>query len=316
MNEYDERFDAPAAYARFLAAKAKRPNRAPIAVAAGLAAAAVLAIVFAAPIGSFANGFLTIFQPKQFAAVDVSALAHSKNGLFPRLNDYGTFARPHAVASSTPQSVAEASAFAGYHVLTPAVVPAQIGSAHAYYVRKAEVQSFRFDAARARRSVARTGHALPPMPAGLDGTTITMRVGPIVETVWGSDRAAFGGWATHGETPRGDGMIVFQSLAPVVRSSGASLGDLEEYLLKMPGLAPEVAEQIRAIGDPSSTLPVPIVGTRQSAHRVDVAGAPGLAIGDNTGIGAGVLWQRDGYVYGVFGTLTEDQVLSVAAGLR
>lgn len=316
MNEHDETFDARAAYARFLAAKAKRPNRAPIAVAAGLAAAAALAIVFAAPIGSFANGFLTIFQPKQFAAIDVSSLAHSKNGLFPRLNDYGTFVRPNAVASSTPHSLAEASAFAGYRVLTPAVVPAQVGSAHIYHVRKAEVQSFRFDAARARRSVASTGQPLPPMPAGLDGTTITLRVGPIVETIWGSDRAAFGVRSAHGATTRGDGMVVIQSLAPVVRSSGASLSDLEEYLLKMPGLAPDVAEQIRAIGDPGSTLPVPIVGTRQSAHPVEVAGAPGLAIGDNTGIGAGVLWQRDGYVYGVFGTLTEDQVLSVAAGLH
>src|SRR6185503_8143731 len=72
MNEHDEAFDAHAAYARYLATQARRPNRAPWYLGAGLAAAAVLAIVFAAPIGSVAQSFLTIFQPTQFAAIDVS----------------------------------------------------------------------------------------------------------------------------------------------------------------------------------------------------------------------------------------------------
>jgi len=315
MNEHDEAFDARAAYARYLATRARRPNRAPWYLGAGLAAASVLAIVFAAPIGSVAQSFLTIFQPKQFVAIDVSSM-HAKNKLLPALSDYGTFAAVPPAATARPASVAEASRFAGFRVLAPASVPDQVGTAHVYRATKATANAFRFDAAIARKSVARTGHALPPMPPGIDGTKVTVAVGPMVETIWGSARAAFGGRGTSDAALRGDGLVIIQSRAPVVRSSGASLADLEAYLLAMPGISPDLADQIRAIGDPSSTLPVPIVGTKQSAHPVDIGGAQGLAIGDNTGIGAGVLWQRDGFVYAVFGSLTQDQVVAIATGLR
>jgi hypothetical protein len=314
MNEHDEFFDAPAAYARFLATKARRPNRAPWYAGGALAAVAALAILFGAPVGSIAQSFLTIFQPKQFVAIDVSSM-QGKHALLPALGDYGTFASVRPAATSRPASLAEASAFAGFRVLSPASVPDQVGSAHGYRAMKATVNAFRFDAARARKSVARTGKALPPMPAGIDGTRVTIAVGPMVETIWGSARAAFNGRSLRSAFDR-DGLVVIQSRAPVVRSSGASLADLEDYLLRMPGLSPELADQIRAIGDPGSTLPVPIVGAKQSAHPVDIGGAPGLAIGDNTGLGAGVLWQRDGYVYAVFGTLTQDQVVAIATSLR
>lgn len=316
MNEHDEAFDAKAAYARYLATNAKRPNRAPWYLGAALATAAVLAIVFAAPLGSIAQSFLTIFQPKQFVAIDVSSMRDSKHKLFPMLTDYGTFAKERPPATARPGSVAQASTFAGFRVLAPASVPDQVGTAHVYRATKATVNTFRFDAALARKSVARTGHALPEMPAGIDGTKITLAVGPMVETIWGSARAAFDGHSAKAAMAHQDGLVIIQSRAPVVRSSGASLVDLEGYLLKMPGISPELAAQIRAIGDPSTTLPVPIVGAKESAHPVDVDGASGLAIGDNTGLGAGVLWQRDGFVYAVFGSLTQDQVVAIAAGLR
>jgi len=304
MNEHDESFDARAAYARFLETNARRPNRAPWYLGAALAAAAVLAIVFAAPLGSVAQSFLTIFQPKQFVAIDVSSMHDAKHKLLPMLSDYGTFAKVRPAATARPASVAQASSFAGFRVLAPASIPDDIGASHVYRATKATVNTFRFDAALARKSVARTGHALPEMPDGIDGTKVTVAVGPMVETIWGSPRA------------RKSGLIIIQSRAPVVRSSGATLAELEGYLLKMPGISPELADQIRAIGDPSATLPVPIVGTKQSAHPVDIGGAQGLAIGDNTGIGAGVLWQRDGFVYAVIGSLTEDQAVAIATSLR
>lgn len=316
MNEHDEFFDARAAYARFLATKARRPNRAPWYLGAALATAAVLAIVFAAPIGSIAQSFLTIFQPKQFVAIDVSSMHDTKHKLIPMLTDYGTFAKVRPSATARPASVAEASRFTGFHVVAPASVPDQVGATHVYRATGTTVNTFRFDSAVARKSVARTGHQLPAMPAGLDGTKVTVTVGPMVETIWGSARAAFGDRSARSAMLHQDGLVVIQSRAPVVRSSGASLAELEGYLLQMPGISPELADQIRAIGDPSATLPIPIVGTKQSAHPVDIAGAQGLAIGDDTGLGAGVLWQRDGYVYAVFGTLTQDQVVAIATSLR
>src|SRR5207245_1619310 len=64
-------------------------------------------------------------------------------------------------------------------------------------------------------------------------------------------------------------MAVVQMQSPVVSSSGASVTEIENYLISLPGFPPDVAAQIRAIGDPSTTLPVP-VPTGQQSHQVDV----------------------------------------------
>jgi hypothetical protein len=51
-------------------------------------------------------------------------------------------------------------------------------------------------------------------------------------------------------------------------------------------------------------------------HSVQVQGVPGYAVGDNTGLGSGVIWEKGGIIYGVAGTLSQDAVLSVANSLR
>ena len=42
----------------------------------------------------------------------------------------------------------------------------------------------------------------------------------------------------------------------------------------------------------------------------------GLFVGDSTGLGAGVVWRKDDFIYAVGGPLTEAQVLAVANSLR
>jgi hypothetical protein len=49
---------------------------------------------------------------------------------------------------------------------------------------------------------------------------------------------------------------------------------------------------------------------------VQVQGTSGLAVGDNTGIGSGVIWEKDGVVYGVAGALPESQILAIANSLQ
>jgi len=79
---------------------------------------------------------------------------------------------------------------------------------------------------------------------------------------------------------------------------------------------PQLAGQIRAIKDPSSTLPVPIPVDMATSKKVTVQGVEGIFVGDSTGLGSAVIWQKDGIVYGVAGTLTEQQVLAVANSLH
>jgi hypothetical protein len=107
-----------------------------------------------------------------------------------------------------------------------------------------------------------------------------------------------------------------EAQAPRVTSTGASLETLERYLLAMPNVSPNLAAQLRALGDIQNTVPVPVVIDKQTARSVSIQGAKGLAVGDNTGLGAGVMWQKNGIIYVVAGPLSMDEVMSVANGLR
>jgi hypothetical protein len=302
----EERVDARAAFARFQARRAEpRFAKIPFGWVGALAAAVVIVLLVTTPLGSLGQSFLTIFQPKAFAPIDVSAL-HLRARLLPNLDEFGTLGRAHSSKPKDVASAAAASEIAGFRALVPAVVPSQVPATSRFVVNLLAEESFRFSAAKARASAARKKRALPEMPARLDGTTVTASIGPTIVQTWGVRRK------------RSDGpiLVVVQSVAPIVRSTGASLGELESYLLSMPGISPELASQIRAIGDPSSTLPVPFEATKQTAQSVNVDGASGLAIGDNTGLGAGVMWEKDGKLYAVFGTLTQDEVLDVANSLQ
>ena len=58
------------------------------------------------------------------------------------------------------------------------------------------------------------------------------------------------------------------------------------------------------------SVPVPIeFGT---ATRIQVQGVDGIALGDNTGVGAGVIWIKNGVVYGVVGTIKQSDAILVA----
>jgi hypothetical protein len=111
-------------------------------------------------------------------------------------------------------------------------------------------------------------------------------------------------------------LVVGASTAPVVTSSGVTTQQLEDYLLSLPGVSPKLAAAIRAINDPSTTLPIPIPIEYASSRTVKVQGVDGVAVGDNTGLGAGVIWIKGGTVYGVAGTLKQDVILDIADGLN
>ena len=52
-----------------------------------------------------------------------------------------------------------------------------------------------------------------------------------------------------------------------------------------------------------------------TAQSVRVQNVSGTAIGDNTGLGAGVIWIKKGVVYVVAGTITVDQAVAIANAL-
>ncbi|HEY7787988.1 MAG TPA: hypothetical protein VIF33_05625, partial [Casimicrobiaceae bacterium] len=74
--------------------------------------------------------------------------------------------------------------------------------------------------------------------------------------------------------------------------------------------------EIRAIGDPETTMPIPIPIDRAFGQRVVVQGTEGLGIGDNMGVGGVVVWQRGGIIFAVAGQLPQRDILAVAESLR
>jgi hypothetical protein len=111
-------------------------------------------------------------------------------------------------------------------------------------------------------------------------------------------------------------LVIVEAVAPRVYSTGATAREIEGYLLSMPGVAPQLADEIRAIGDPSTTMPIPVPIDKSYSQQIVIDGTRGLAIGDNTGVGGMIVWQRNGIVYGVCGGMQQRQLMEVAQSLR
>jgi hypothetical protein len=111
-------------------------------------------------------------------------------------------------------------------------------------------------------------------------------------------------------------LLLVQARAPVVTSNGATVDELREYMLAQPGIPPAVAAQIRAIGDPVRTLLIPVGLDLGDAKPVTVRGTPGYFVGDETGLGSGVVWLHDGFVHVALASLGEGDLIALVNGLR
>lgn len=295
--------DVEAAYSRFQT-RALPKTRAPkwlLPVAAMATAAAFACVLVFTPLGGYASAFLTIFQPHEFQPVTVSTADMRRLHLFQNANQIGTqrvIVKPRRTYFHT---IAEAQEHVAFALRRPTVLPAGFGTAQSYFVFSPGELALTFHAAKAQAFARRSHKTLPPMPPSLDGTTVNLRSGEVFNARYeiGKNRKFF---------------EVIEMQAPRVTSSGASLQTLKNYVLAMPNISPELASQIQSLGE--NTVPVPVNIDKQHAQRVSVDGVQGLAIGDNTGLGAGVLWQKDGIIYAVGGPLSMDDVLTVANGLR
>jgi hypothetical protein len=307
----DIKVDVASAFNRVHSAPAAQPRfgiRLPIVRPASRPVMGVLAasaVILALVVTGVAQGIF--FQPQSVQPVAVSvADLQSLSGL----NEYGTFAWTTA---PTPQLVANAIEAArgssGLHVPVVGTLPAGVSTTVTYAAMHAAVGVFTFDAAKAAAAAAKAGKTLPKMPTGMDGSTLTVTVGPAVLEIFGNLDAGAASDTTQLNLPQ---LVIGESTAPVVSASGVTTQQLEDYLLSQPGVSAKLAAAIRAVKDPSTTLPIPIPIEYASSTSVQVQGVGGVAVGDNTGLGAGVIWIKGGLVYGVAGTLKQSAILDIA----
>src|SRR5438105_8737640 len=91
-----------------------------------------------------------------------------------------------------------------------------------------------------------------------------------------------------------------------------TLDELRDFLLGLPGLPADTVSQLRAVGDWRTTLPIPVPVDKVAWQPTTVGGASALMLSDRGGLGGGVLWQRDGHIYGVAGTVGQADLLRAA----
>ncbi|HYM67499.1 MAG TPA: hypothetical protein VEW68_09425 [Patescibacteria group bacterium] len=284
----------------------------------GLAAAFVAVGLLATVI---ANDYLFAYRPNSVTAVPVTVADMQS---LSQLSQYGTVTWTTKPQLQLVNSAAEAQTASGLQPPVVSNLPSGVSTNVTYAAMTQAVAVFKFDAAKASAAVAASGKALPALPAGMDGAQLTVTAGPAVAEVFGNLKPPSSSSATQSGTAANSGitaadlpqLIVIESNAPSVTSTQVTPKQLESYLLSVPGLSPDLVSVIKALGNPSSTLPIPIPIQYATSTNVTVNGNPGVALGDNTGLGSGVIWVQNGELFAVAGTVKQSDVLNIANNLH
>ena len=283
------------------------------AVAAALVATLVLTGLVATPDGrAAAASFLGQFRSQRLQAVPLDAgQANQVGDVLTGLVDSGVFTGdPHQVTGLDDPEIAadlaEAGRLAGFAV--PAVDPSALPrgverTPRRILVSRALEARITFDRDRALAYLRGHGRPDAQLPERFDGTQLVVRVPTVVvQQFAGRD----GGPAV---------LVGKAGMLGVDTEGGATLEELREVVLGLPGLPAETVAQLRSIGDWRTTLPIPVPTDQVRSRPATVNGAEGLSFADQTGRLHALLWQRDGHIWGVAGVLGADEARDVADSL-
>jgi hypothetical protein len=283
-------------------------------VAAALVAALVLTGLVATPGGrAAAAGFLAQFRAQRFEAVPLDpGQATQVEDVVADLVKTGVFTGDALKAGAFGEPVvaadrAEAGRVAGFAVptLDPSALPAGVErTPQRILVTRAQEARITFDRDKALDYLRRNGRPGATLPERYDGTRLVIQVpAAVVEQFAGRD----GGPAL---------LVGKAGTLGLDTEGGASLAELRELLLDLPGLPAETVARLRAIGDWRATLPLPVPSGEVRSRPATVGGAEALSFADRTGRLNALLWQRDGHIWGVASVLGSDETRDVANSLR
>jgi hypothetical protein len=255
-------------------------------IVAGTAAAATVTTIFApthvAPV--------SVSQRDLHAIADLTGLGNAQSaGGFAtqrgsRTLGFGTVTWSSG-AAHTVRSLAQASADGGFAVTLPAHLPAGVGGVRQFVFQPGVKATVSFNA----------------KAANVANSSVTIEAGPAVVAEYS------GASRTDGPT-----LAVATMRRPTAQATGASLSEIEAFLLSRPGIPPQMAEEIRLLGDLRTILPVP-VPPGASVSSVQVGGWPGVLLADASNAAAGVVWEDgQGLLHGVVGILDPQDVMNVA----
>ena len=265
------------------------------------AVAAMSAVVLVTGAGvAAANDWLPIFRTEQVTPVEITSTDLVQ---VPDLSAYGDLQLTQEPSPEQVADAAEAEARTGLAVPEVAELPEGVTGSPSYQAAGIAGGTFTFSADKAAQAAAAEGEVLPPPPPGLDGSTLRLEAGPGVAAIWSQPTGV-------------PTLVVARVVAPKVYSSGVPFETVRDYLLSLPGLPPGLADQLRDLSGDATTLPLPVPDELVTSSTADVDGAEATVLTSRDGVFAGVVWVEDGVMTGVAGSLSADELLSVARDLR
>jgi hypothetical protein len=282
------------------AAAAPRPTRRRSSLRSPVIAVVGVVALLSGAGAAAAADWLQIFRPERLAPITVT---RDELVALPELGAYG---RVDRTGSTDVRDVADAAAAeqaTGIRAPRVAELPAGVTGEPTYQVRDRVTTVFTFSAAEAATAAEQAGQPLPPPPPGLDGSRFRLTNGPRLAAVWSEARGV-------------PALVVTRAAAPTVDSSGIPFETARDYVLSLPGVPPDLAAQLRDLSADPGTLPLRVLSDRMTSSPADVGGVPATVLSSRDGVMAAVVWVDGGFVTAVAGSLSADEVLSVARGLR
>ena len=265
------------------------------------AVAALSAVVLVTGAGvAAATDWLPIFRAERVDPVEITSAELVQ---VPDLSAYGELEVTRDGAPEQVPDAATARERTGLAVPEVAALPEGVTGEPAYQAAGQVSATFTFSAAKAAQAAAAAGEIMPPPPPGLDGSRFRLDAGPGVAAVWSQPTGV-------------PTLLAARVVAPTVYSSGVPFDTARDYLLSLPGLPEGLADQLRQLSGEGGTLPLPVPADRVTSSTADVGGSPATVLTSRDGLAAAVVWVEDGVMTGVGGTLSADEVLSVARDLR
>ena len=288
----------------------------------GLAAAVALTLVvaFTPGGGAAAASFLAQFRSQQVTPIEITP--QSQGQIVRTLNalgEYGTIktgqngqpTRPEAVARGAAEqartvSLAEAAQSVGFSILTPdpATLPAGVDKTPVVRVVPGSQVRFTFDKNKARAYFQSSGHPEVSLPDKFDGATLVVSI-PSAAVLEYGDKASK------------NALIVGEAGEVLVDVEGgkASLPEMRDFLLGLPGLPPAVVNQLKQVQNWNETLPIPVPVDQVHWQSATFNRNQGLLLNDNSGVASAALWHQSGHLYGVAGSLKGSDLKPVADSL-
>lgn len=253
-----------------------------------------------------AQAFLDLFRVVNVAAVPVNVdrlKQLSERGL-----DIETLigSQVQVLADPGPPQVfnspADAAAAAGLTLRTPTVLPPGLVLVRTE-LRGERAAQVKADSSKLRDVLDALGITDVSPPAELDGQTATIRVPPMVRTVYANG---------------GQEMSFFQARSPeMTLPPGIDLPPLAEIGLRIAGLGSGEAHTLANAIDWRSTLLVPIPAAASTFRQVDVAGGRGLFVEPTTRRGPrAILWASGNMMFAMTGNINNQTLLQIARSVQ